>query len=88
MRRTAQRRPDLLSPARVPGGRIWLAPRADAGELLTLQWACWEPALRESGSAGSQTIPLLRRSPSTASRTSASGAGCPISTPRVRASSA
>ena len=40
-----------------------------------------EPALRLSGSAGSSTMPLPRRSSSTAARTSASGAVSPISTP-------
>ena len=47
-----------------------------------------EPALTESGSAGSMTMPLRRRSPSTASRTSASGALPPTGTPSARASSA
>jgi tRNA (guanine37-N1)-methyltransferase len=42
LRRTAQRRPDLLPPASVPGGGdVRAAVRADAGELLTLQRACW-----------------------------------------------
>jgi tRNA (guanine37-N1)-methyltransferase len=46
-RRTAERRPDLLHPARtvdvagVQGAEWRLATRADAGELLTLQRACW-----------------------------------------------
>ena len=40
-----------------------------------------EPALTESGSAGSTTMPLPRRSPSTASRTAAAGALAPRSTP-------
>ena len=47
-----------------------------------------EPALTESGSAGSMTMPLPRRSSSTASRTSASGAVPPTGTPSRRASSA
>lgn len=42
--RTAARRPDLLPPAAVPGGgELRRAVRADAGELLTLQLACWVP---------------------------------------------
>lgn len=48
MRRTARRRPDLLPPASLADGEIGLATRADAGELLTLQWACWDPPLRET----------------------------------------
>jgi tRNA (guanine37-N1)-methyltransferase len=48
LRRTARRRPDLLSPAALAEGQIGLATHADAGELLTLQWACWGPPLRES----------------------------------------
>ena len=47
-----------------------------------------EPAETESGSPGSSTMPLPRRRPSTASRTSASGAPSPGRTPSVRASSA
>ena len=40
--RTAQRRPDLLPPAAIPGGVvIGPAEPGDAGELLTLQRACW-----------------------------------------------
>ncbi len=42
--RTASRRPDLLSPTVVPGGgELRRAVRADAGEILTLQLACWVP---------------------------------------------
>ena len=40
-----------------------------------------DPALTESGSAGSTTIPLARRSPSTASRTAARGGRSPGPTP-------
>jgi tRNA (guanine37-N1)-methyltransferase len=46
-RRTAERRPDLLHPARtadvagVAEAEYRLGTRADAGELLTLQRACW-----------------------------------------------
>ena len=47
-----------------------------------------EPAETESGSAGSITMPLPRRRPSTAPRTSASGAVSPSATPSARASSA
>ena len=40
--RTAERRPDLLHASAAPGEwRIERATRADAGELLTLQLACW-----------------------------------------------
>ena len=39
--RTAQRRPDLLSPTRVGEWTIAPAVRADLGEILTLQRACW-----------------------------------------------
>lgn len=41
-RRTAERRPDLLHQSTVDDGREirWVQP-ADAGELLTLQRACW-----------------------------------------------
>ena len=47
-----------------------------------------EPALRVSGSAGSSTMPLPRRSRSTASRAPASGTRSPSAAPRTRASSA
>src|SRR6266545_6645202 len=47
-----------------------------------------DPALQVSWSSGSSTMPLPRRSPSTASRTASIGARAPLSTPRVRASSA
>ena len=45
-----------------------------------------EPALTESGSAASTTMPLPRRSASTASRTSASGARSPTARPSSAAS--
>ena len=48
----------------------------------------YRPALTESGSSGSITMPLPRRSSSTASRTSASGALPPTGTSSRRASSA
>jgi len=42
LRRTAQRRPDLRHPAELLDGlEIRLAEPADAGELFTLQRACW-----------------------------------------------
>ena len=47
-----------------------------------------EPALHVSWSAASSTMPLRARRASTVSRTSASGARPPTSTPSVRASSA
>ena len=41
-RRTAERRPDLLAAASLPGGvEVRPSVLADAGELLTLQLACW-----------------------------------------------
>ncbi len=78
VRRTTERRPDLLAPASLPGGEV-LAPAvpADAGEILTLQRACWLqeqqanpgveiPALQESlddvrGWLGEWTVLTLRR---------------------------
>src|SRR5262249_1783771 len=47
-----------------------------------------DPALKVSGSAGSSTMPLPRRSPSTAARTSVSGARAPTCTASRLASSA
>lgn len=42
VRRTAGRRPDLVAAASVPGdGDLRVATAADAGEVLTLQLACW-----------------------------------------------
>jgi tRNA (guanine37-N1)-methyltransferase len=41
LRRTAQRRPDLVHPSRVGEWEITPAVRSDAGEILTLQRACW-----------------------------------------------
>jgi tRNA (guanine37-N1)-methyltransferase len=62
VRRTAARRPDLLHPSRTFGlaglekAEIRAATRADAGELLTLQRACWvQEALANPG----VTIPAL-----------------------------
>ena len=49
VRRTASRRPDLLAPATVPGqGELRPAVPADAGELLTLQLACWVQEARDN----------------------------------------
>ncbi len=57
LRRTAARRPDLLHPSRVVDGfDIVPATRADAGELLTLQRACW---LQEAIVNDSFEIPTL-----------------------------
>ncbi len=42
LRRTARRRPDLIHPSRVDADEeLRLVQPADAGELLTLQRACW-----------------------------------------------
>ena len=61
LRRTAARRPDLLHPSRtvtVGGDDLELrtATRADAGELLTLQRACW---VREAQDNPGVEIPAL-----------------------------
>ncbi|MCD4536014.1 tRNA (guanosine(37)-N1)-methyltransferase TrmD [Nocardioides sp. cx-169] len=60
-RRTATRRPDLLSPSALPGQwEIVPAARADAGELLTLQRACWlQEAVANDSVSG---IPALQES--------------------------
>ena len=60
-RRTAQRRPDLLHPGEVlAGAGEWSAvpaTRSDAGELLTLQRACW---VQEALAIGSlDVVPAL-----------------------------
>ena len=41
LRRTAERRPDLVHPSRVGEWAVVPAVRGDVGELLTLQRACW-----------------------------------------------
>lgn len=41
LRRTAERRPDLVHPSRVGEWEIVPAALSDAGEILTLQRACW-----------------------------------------------
>jgi tRNA (guanine37-N1)-methyltransferase len=62
LRRTATRRPDLLAPSALTGvdtveDAQWRpATRADAGELLTLQRACW---VQEALANGSLEIPAL-----------------------------
>ncbi len=60
LRRTAQRRPDLLPPTSLPGGEV-IAPAvpADAGELLTLQRACW---VQEQQANPGVHIPALHES--------------------------
>ena len=58
--RTAERRPDLLAPASVPGGgQVAPAVPGDAGELLTLQRACW---LQEEWANPGVPIPALGES--------------------------
>jgi tRNA (guanine37-N1)-methyltransferase len=53
VRRTAERRPDLAHPSRtlsvanLQDAELRLFRPADAGELQALQWACFEPELRE-----------------------------------------
>ena len=52
VRRTAERRPDLAHPAQAVtvgdvAGIIRLAEPGDLGEIQTLQWACFDPVLRE-----------------------------------------
>ena len=60
LRRTAERRPDLLAPASVPGGgEVRAAVPSDAGELFTLQRACW---LQEQWANPDVTIPALQES--------------------------
>jgi tRNA (guanine37-N1)-methyltransferase len=49
VRRTAERRPDLLPPSAVPGGgELRPVVPADAGELFTLQLACWVQEMRDN----------------------------------------
>jgi tRNA (guanine37-N1)-methyltransferase len=60
VRRTAERRPDLLHPSRVVQGLdIVPATRADAGEILTLQRACW---VQEAIANDTLEIPTLHDS--------------------------
>lgn len=59
-RRTAQRRPDLLHPSVLDDGTpIVRAEPADAGEILTLQRACW---LQEAQANDTLDIPALHES--------------------------
>jgi len=59
LRRTAERRPDLVHPSRVGEWAIVPAVRADAGELLTLQRACW---VQEALDNDTLEIPALHES--------------------------
>ena len=63
LRRTAERRPDLLPPSAVPGAvgidGLRLAEPADAAELLTLTRACW---VSEAQANDDLTIPPLTES--------------------------
>jgi tRNA (guanine37-N1)-methyltransferase len=63
VRRTAARRPDLLHPSRtltvagIQDAEVRTATPSDAGELLTLQLACW---VHEAQANGTLDIPPLR----------------------------
>lgn len=59
LRRTAERRPDLVHPSRVGEWEIVPAVRADVGELLTLQRACW---VQEALDNDTLDIPALHES--------------------------
>jgi tRNA (guanine37-N1)-methyltransferase len=60
LRRTVARRPDLLPPAALPGGEeIRPAVPADAGEILTLQRACW---MQEQQANPEAWVPALHES--------------------------
>jgi tRNA (guanine37-N1)-methyltransferase len=59
LRRTAQRRPDLVHPSRVGAWDIVPAVRGDAGEILTLQRACW---VQEALDNDTLDIPALHES--------------------------
>jgi len=49
VRRTAERRPDLMPPSAVPGGgELRPVVPADAGELFTLQLACWVQEMHDN----------------------------------------
>ena len=58
-RRTAERRPDLLHPSQVDDVEVRPAVRADAGEILTLQRACW---VQEALDNDMLAIPALHES--------------------------
>jgi tRNA (guanine37-N1)-methyltransferase len=59
LRRTARRRPDLVHPSRVGDWDIVPAVRGDAGEILTLQRACW---VQEALDNDTLDIPALHES--------------------------
>jgi tRNA (guanine37-N1)-methyltransferase len=60
VRRTAERRPDLLPRSAVPGGgELRAAVAADAGELYTLQLACWVQEMHDNPGV---EIPALHES--------------------------
>ncbi len=60
VRRTAERRPDLVAPSSVPGDEdVRAAVPADAGEIYTLQRACW---LQELEANPGVVIPALTES--------------------------
>jgi len=59
LRRTAERRPDLVHPSRVGEWEIVPAVRGDAGEILTLQRACW---VQEALDNDTLDIPALHES--------------------------
>lgn len=60
VRRTAERRPDLVAPSTVPGAEeVSAATPADAGEIYTLQRACW---LQELEANPGVVIPALTES--------------------------
>ena len=59
LRRTAERRPDLVHPSRAGEWEIVPAVRADIGELLTLQRACW---VQEALANDMLEIPALHES--------------------------
>jgi tRNA (guanine37-N1)-methyltransferase len=60
LHRTVDRRPDLLPPAALPGGEeIRRAVPADAGEILTLQRACW---MQEQQANPEAWVPALHES--------------------------
>jgi tRNA (guanine37-N1)-methyltransferase len=60
VRRTAERRPDLLHPSRVVDGlELKRATLGDAAELLTLQRACW---VQEAQANDTLDIPALHES--------------------------
>ena len=60
LRRTVERRPDLLPASALPGGEeIRPAVAADAGEILTLQRACW---MQEQQANPEAWVPALHES--------------------------